>query len=131
MTEPSPKEEPEKRIAELEAKVEELRRVNAELARELRRGAASRRPRSPVAAGSALAKLTSERDTAQAELEQARAELRQAEEGFEGLRLEAEGLRLEAEQLRGEAEQMRGEAERLRSGRLGVLRRIRARLLRR
>jgi DNA repair exonuclease SbcCD ATPase subunit len=131
MTEPPSSTEPEKRIAELETKVEELRRVNAELGCELRRGAASRWPRSPAAAARALAKLTDERETAQTELEQARAELRRAEEGFEGLRLETERIRGEAEQLRGEAERMRGEAERLRSGRLGMLRRVRARLLRR
>ncbi|HEY8810461.1 MAG TPA: hypothetical protein VIM28_10610 [Solirubrobacterales bacterium] len=107
----------EETVADLEAKVEELRRVNAELGRELRRGAVSRQPRSPLAAARALAKLTNERDTAQAELEQTREKLRAVDEGFEGLRLEAE--------------QLRGEAVRLRSGRLGMLRRIRARLLRR
>lgn len=125
-------------LADLETKVEALRRVNAELGRELRLGAASRQPRSPAVAARALAKLTNERDTAQAELERATAELEQmgaelagartslktAEQGVAYLSEQLDGLRLETERLR-------HEAFRLRSGRRGLLRRLRARLLRR
>lgn len=115
MVEGSPGAEPGKRLADLEAKLAELRQVNAELGRELRRGPVSRRPRSPLAAARALAKLTNERDMARAELDETAAKLASVEEGFKGLRLEAERLR--------------HEVGRLRSGLPGMLRRARARLL--
>ena len=132
-------------LADLEAKLEALRRVNAELGRELRRGAASRQPRSPAVAARALAKLTNERDTGRAELEQARAELEQARAELEQARTELAGTRASlktaedgvaylSEQFDGlqlEAERLRHEAFRLRSGHRGLLRRLRARLLRR
>jgi hypothetical protein len=109
--------EPEQRLLELERRIEELRRVNEQLGRELVRGGASRQPRSPVAAARALSKLTNERDFVQAELEETQRKLVAANESFEGLRVERE--------------QLRQETERLRSGALGLLRRARARLLRR
>lgn len=126
------------RLADLEANVEALRRVNAELGRELRRGGASRQPRSPAVAARALAKLANERDTARAELEHAKAELEQvraglaatqaelarAERGIEDLGNRLEGLHVETEHLR-------HEAVRLRAGWSGLLRRLRARFLRR
>lgn len=112
------------RIADLEAKVEQLRQANADLGRQMRRGGGSREPRSPATAARTLAKLTNERDNARAELDEARAKLAVAEEGFRGLELGFEGLKREAERLR-------QEVTRLRSGRLGFLRRARARLLRR
>jgi hypothetical protein len=117
MAERAPNGEREERIADLEAKVDGLRRANAELGREVRRGGVSPGPRSPLSAARALAKLTNERDQAKVELEETRARLRAVDESFAGLRVETEHLR--------------SEANRLRSGRLGVLRRIRARLLRR
>jgi len=127
----SPGGETPERLGDLEAKVEELRRVNAELGRELRQGAASGRPRTPATAARALAKLTNERDTARAELERTQAELAEtrasleaAEQGVAHLSEQFDGLRLEAERLR-------HEAARLRSGGAGLLRRLRARLLRR
>lgn len=95
----SPGGEPEERIADLEAKVGELRRVNAEIGRALREGV-SPGPRSPVTAARALAKLTNERDQARAELEETKAKLAAVESGFEGLQLETERLRHEAERLR-------------------------------
>jgi chromosome segregation ATPase len=109
--------EPGQRIAELELQVEELRRVNRQLGGELVGGGGSKQPRSPVAAARALAKLTSERDSAQAELDETQRRLAAANASFEGLRFEAERLR--------------AETERLRSGTLGLLRRLRVRLLRR
>jgi len=131
MSDRSDEETAAERLADLEAKVTELRRVNAELGRELRLGAASRQPRSPAVAARALAKLTNERDTARAELEQTRAELAgtrtsltTAEDGVAYLSEQFDGLQLETERLR-------HEAFRLRSGGAGLLRRLRARLLRR
>lgn len=100
----------EERIADLERRVAELRQVNEELGRELVAGAGSRRPRSPIAAARALAKLTNERDAARAELEAANAELAR---------------------LRPANEHLQREVSRLRSGTLGRVRRAWARLTRR
>jgi chromosome segregation ATPase len=108
---------PGQRQRELELRVEELRRVNEQLGRELLDGAASRRPRSPVTAARALAKLTEERDLAQTQLGEARQQLREAESGLD--------------HYRRENEQLRAEAARLRVGVPGLLRRAQARLLRR
>ncbi len=102
----------EERIAELERRVEELRRINERLGRELIEAGAGRRPTMVTPAGRSLAKLVAERDSAEAEL----AELVE--------------LRPEVERLRPENEVLRAEVERLRSGNLGLLRRARARLLR-
>ncbi|HKI67511.1 MAG TPA: hypothetical protein VJ989_09620 [Solirubrobacterales bacterium] len=138
MSDRSDEETAAERLADLEAKVTELRRVNAELGRELRLGAASRQPRSPAVAARALAKLTNERDTARAELEQTRAELEQARAELAGtrtsLKTAEDGVAYLSEQfdgLRLETERLRHEAFRLRSGGAGLLRRLRARLLRR
>jgi cell division protein FtsB len=100
----------EERVAELERRVEELRRVNERLGRELIAAEAGRRPATITPAGRALAKLVAERDSAAAELAE---------------------LRPELEHLRRENPQLRAESERLRSGYLGLLRRARARLLER
>jgi phage shock protein A len=98
----------DERTAELERRVEELRRVNERLGRQLVEAEAGRRPASATPAARAVAKLVCERDGAQAELAE---------------------LRPELEHLRRENPQLRGEIERLRSGYLGFLRRARARLL--
>lgn len=100
----------DERTAELERRVEELRRVNERLGRQLVEVEAGRRPASATPAARAVAKLVGERDGAQAELAE---------------------LRPELEHLRRENPQLRGEIERLRSGYLGFLRRARARLLNR
>ncbi|MDX6634986.1 MAG: hypothetical protein QOF06_1189 [Solirubrobacterales bacterium] len=100
----------EARTAELERRVEELRRVNARLGRELIDAEAGRRPAAATPAARAVAKLVGERDRAEAELAE---------------------LRPELQHLRREAPQLRAEIERLRGGYRGLLRRARARLLNR
>jgi len=100
----------EGRAAELERRVEELRRVNERLGRELVEAEAGRRPASATPAGRAVAKLVGERDGAETELAE---------------------LRPELEHLRRENPQLRVEIERLRGGYLGLLRRARARLFNR
>jgi phage shock protein A len=100
--------ERDERAAELERRIEELRRVNERLGRELVEAEAGRRPALATPAARAVAKLVGERDSAQAELAE---------------------LRPEVEHLRRENPLLRGEIERLRSGYLGLLRRARARLL--
>jgi chromosome segregation ATPase len=117
------------RVAGLEAKVEELRRVNAELGRELRQGAASGRPRTPVTAARALAKLANERDIARDDLERTEAELAETKAGLEMAERGVADLSQRFEGLSAEAERLRHEVARLRSGRAGLLRRLRARLL--
>lgn len=100
----------EGRAPELERRVEELRRVNERLGRELVEVEAGRRPASATPAARALAKLVGERDSAAAELAE---------------------LRPELEHLRRENPQLRAEIERLRAGYLGLLRRARARIFNR
>jgi phage shock protein A len=100
----------EERVAELERRVEELRRVNERLGRELTEAEAGRRPTMATPASRAVAKLVAERDSAETELAV---------------------LRPEVERLRPENEVLRTEVERLRSGSPGLLRRARARLQRR
>ena len=100
----------EERVAELERRVEELRRVNERLGRELIEAEAGRRPTMVTPTGRSLAKLVAERDSAEAELAE---------------------LRPELGRLRPENDVLRAEVERLRSGYLGLLRRVRVRLLRR
>lgn len=107
----------QQRLAELELRVQELRRVNEELGRKLVEGAASRQPHSPVTAARTLTKLKQELEHTQAELEEARQRLRDADSGLD--------------HYRRENEQLRFEAARLRFGLPGFLRRARARLLRR
>ena len=131
MSGPAPEAEGDRRAAELEARVEELRRVNAELGRELRRGTASGQPRSPAVAARGLARLTNERDTARVELDRAKAELAETKARLETAECGVEDLSERFEGLRGETERLRHEAARLRSGGAGLLRRLRARLLRR
>jgi len=99
----------EERVAELERRVEELRRVNERLGRELIEAEAGRRPTGATPAGRSLAKLVAERDGAAAELAELRSEL---------------------ERLWPENEALRAEVDRLRGGIVGLSRRARARLRR-
>lgn len=110
-------ERPAQSAAELERRVEELRRINEQLGEELVRGAASRHPRASVAAARTLSRLEGERATALGRLEEARQQLREANSGLN--------------HLGRENEQLRAEVARLRLGLPGFLRRARARLLRR
>jgi cell division protein FtsB len=97
-------------IAELERRVEELRRANAELGRELIAARSGRSPRSESTAGRGMAKLIQERERAEAE---------------------RDGLQGEIGRLRHENDVLRAEAHRMRAGATGLARRLRARLLRR
>lgn len=99
----------ENRVAELKRRVEELRRVNERLGRELVEAEAGRRPAAATPAGRGVAKLVGERDSAEAELA---------------------ALRSELERLWPENEALRAEVDRLRGGVLGLSRRARARLQR-
>lgn len=105
---------PEQRLIELERQVAELRRVNEQLGRDLVNGV-SRGPRSAVAVGRALTRLTRERDLAESQLEEAREQLRDTDSGLD--------------HYRRENEQLRFEAARLRFGPVGLLRRAVARLV--
>jgi molybdenum-dependent DNA-binding transcriptional regulator ModE len=102
----------EGRVAELERRVEELRRVNERLGRELVEAEAGRRPATATPAARSVAKMVTERDRAEAEL------------------TELAELRSELERLWPENEALRAEVDRLRGGILGLSRRARARLSR-
>jgi chromosome segregation ATPase len=101
-------------------RVEELLRVNAELAAEIRSMVLGRTdvPRSAMLGASRrLVKITEERDGAEAELAQQNASLVELSE--------------EVHQLRRRIEIQNGELERLRAGPSGIFRRAKASLLRR
>ncbi len=103
-----------------EARVEELLRVNAELAAEIRNLTLARAdaPRSTLlTATRGIATAAEERDQALAGLESANAEL--------------SGLKKRNEELRELVDEQVLELERLRSGPIGLLRRAKARVLRR
>lgn len=119
------------RVADLQAKLEELRRVNAELGRELRQSAASSQPRTPATAARALAKVANERDLTLADLERTKTELAQTTAALEAAERAVADFSERFEGLSAEAERLRHEAARLRSGGAGLLRRLRSRLLRR
>jgi FtsZ-binding cell division protein ZapB len=104
-------EGPAERIADLERRVEALRRTNEQLGRELIERGGGPRPRSASTAARAVAKLTAARDQAQACLG------------------ELEELRADRDRLGSENEVLRREVHRLRDGYGGLLRRLRARLL--
>jgi cell division protein FtsB len=110
---------------EEEARVEELLRVNAELAAEVRslRGGAGARSAS-VPAARRIARLL-------AELESTRGDLAGQNAAVESTRAELAAREEEVVQLRRQADELRREVTRLRSGTLGLLRRTRARFLRR
>lgn len=99
----------EQRIKELELRVDELRRANAELGRELIAARAGRNPRSESTAGRAVARLIQERERAESERDELQGEI-----GW----------------LRHENEVLRAEAHRLRAGAPGLPRRLLARLRR-
>lgn len=109
------------------AKVEELLRVNAELAAELRalasgRAEAPRRGRVPASRG--IARLHSERDALEVQLQETQTAL----EHLQGVQVALDEVSAERERLSRENEEMAQEVVRLRSGWQGALRRLRARL---
>jgi chromosome segregation ATPase len=110
-------ERPEQSPADLERRVEELRRINVQLGAELARSAVSQHPRASTIAARTLNKLKQERLAVLAQLEEARQQLSEANSGLN--------------HLGRENEQLRTEVARLRLGLPGFLRRARARLLRR
>jgi cell division protein FtsB len=107
-----------------ETRVEELLRLNAELAaelRSLRRGAEGRS--APVPAARRIARLVDD-------LESTRAKLASETAAAEATRAALAAREEELGQLRRAVEELRREVTRLRSGLPGFLRRARARLLR-
>ena len=110
-----------------EARVEELLRVNTELAAEVRRLALDRNaaPRSaPGPAARRVGRLIAERDSLLAELDQARSQL-------DVLVLSDQALREQIHEQHLHIEQLGAEVHSLRGGLGGGLRRLRARFLRR
>lgn len=109
------------------ARVEELLRVNAELAAELRaltagRADAPRRGRVPAARG--VAKLQSEREALTVQLQETQAAL----DHLQGVQAALDEVSAERERLSRENEELANEVVRLRSGWRGLLRRVRGRL---
>jgi cell division protein FtsB len=114
-------------MSDLEAQVDELLRVNAELAAEISDLRAGRidEPRSAaMPTARRLGRLIEERDTLLAELENAHAQL-------EVLKPNDQALREQIHQQHLHIEQQSVEIVSLRAGLAGVLRRLRARLLHR
>jgi len=110
------------------ARVEELLRVNAELAAELRalaggRTDGPRRGRVPAARG--IARLHAEREALATQL----AETQTALEHLQGVQVALDVVSAERERLGRENKELADEVVRLRSGWRGALRRLRARLL--
>jgi predicted nuclease with TOPRIM domain len=110
------------------ARVEELLRVNAELAAELRalaggRAESPRRGRVPAARG--IARLQAEREALATRLEETQTALGHLQEVQAAL----DEVSAERERLSRENEELADEVVRLRSGWQGALRRLRARLL--
>ena len=111
-------------------RVEELLRVNAELAAELRalaagRAGAPRKGRVPAARG--IARLHAEREALSVQLEETRTAL----EHLQGVQAALDEVSAERERLSRENEELLAEVLRLRAGWRGLMRRARARLLNR
>jgi predicted nuclease with TOPRIM domain len=109
------------------AQVEELLRVNAELAAELRalvggRAEAPRRGRVPAARG--IARLHAEREALTTQL----AETQTALEHLHGVQAALDEVSAERERLSRENEELANEVVRLRAGWRGILRRLSGRL---
>lgn len=105
----------------------ELLRINAELAAEIRDLAAKRISAPRATAGPAarrVSRLLAERDSLAAELEASRAEL-------DGMRQQSEAMERQLQDHARHIDELSREVHRLRAGAAGVLRRLRARLLRR
>jgi predicted nuclease with TOPRIM domain len=112
------------------AQVEELLRVNAELAAELRaltagRSEAPRKGQVPASRG--VARLHAERDALRTQLEETRTAL----EHLQGVQAALEEVSDERLRLSRENEELAAEVARLRAGWQGAMRRLRGRLLNR
>lgn len=110
------------------AKVEELLRVNAELAAELRalasgRTVTPRRGRVPAARG--IARLHAEREALTVQLQETQTAL----EHLQGVQASLDQVSAERERLGRENEELANEVARLSGGLQGLLRRLRGRLL--
>lgn len=110
-----------------DSRVEELLRVNAELAAELRALAAGQTPaprqgRVPAARG--VARLHAEREALTVQLQETQAAL----EHLQGVQVALDVVSAERERLSRENEELANEVVRLRSGWKGILRRLRGRL---
>ncbi len=113
-------------MSDEERRVDELLRVNAELAAEIRSLTLERAnaPRSgAVPAARRVARILEERDALSGQLEAARAEL-------DGLKGERDGLEHHNRELGQHIHELDREVTRLRAGVSGLLRRARARILR-
>jgi chromosome segregation ATPase len=112
--------------------VEELLRVNAELAAELRslaagRAPASRQGREPAARG--IAQMWGERKALETRLEETQAALDETQAEMEATRVAIEGVQKHREGLERQNQEMAAEIVRLRTGMRGLMRRARARML--
>ncbi|HEV2858542.1 MAG TPA: hypothetical protein VGW80_09095 [Solirubrobacterales bacterium] len=110
-----------------DTRIEELLRVNAELAAELRalaggQAEAPRRGRVPAARG--IARLHAEREALTTQL----AETQAALEHLQGVQAALDEVSAERERLGRENEELANEVVRLRRGWRGILRRLRGRL---
>jgi chromosome segregation ATPase len=114
--------------------VDELLRVNAELAAELRalrteRIEAPRQGRVPAARG--IAQLWGERKALEKQLEETQAALEASRAGQEATQVAMEDVQAHREGLERQNQEMAAEIVRLRTGMRGLLRRARGRLLER
>jgi len=114
--------------------VEELLRVNGDLAAELRalrsgRIEAPRQGRVPAARG--IAKLWGERKALETRLEETQAALEASRAGQEATQVALEDVQAHREGLERQNQEMAAEIVRLRTGMRGALRRARGRLLER
>jgi chromosome segregation ATPase len=113
-------------------RVEELLRVNAELAAELRalsggRAEAPRQGRVPAARG--IAHLWGERNALQTRLEETQAALEAAQAAQEAIQVALQDAQAHREGLERQNQAMTGEIVLLRTGFRGLMRRARARVL--
>lgn len=114
--------------------VEELLRVNAELAAELRSLLAGRAPgprQGRVPAAREIARLRSEHDALVSQLEEAQAALAASRDADEAAQVALEEVQAHREGLESQNQAMAAEITRLRTGPRGLMRRARRRLLER
>jgi chromosome segregation ATPase len=114
-----------------DARVEEVLRINAELAAELRflrSGQAQTSRPGPVPAAMGIARLRGERRALEIQLEETQAALQASRAGEEATRAAMENVQAHREGLERQNQEMATEILRLRTGVRGLLRRARGRL---